>query len=112
MGGHRERRQRSLCARPIVVIDSADLVTGSSSRSRGVKCMQPIAADVLDFKTDAIADQDQHALSEKVGLYRPQLQTHCEAVRKITGAELQQISAKLVLLEAGLVVPIPSGGVG
>lgn len=74
--------------------------------------MQPIAADVLDFKTEAIADQDQHALSEKVGLYRPQLQTYCQAVRKMAGAELQQISANVVLLEAGLVVPIPNGGVG
>jgi hypothetical protein len=74
--------------------------------------MRPIAADVLNFKTDAIAFPDQHALSRKVRAYAPQLQTYCQAVRKMAGGELQQISAKLVLLEAGLVVPIPNGGVG
>jgi hypothetical protein len=30
----------------------------------------------------------------------------------MAGAELQQISGNVVLLEAGLVVPIPNGGVG
>jgi cell pole-organizing protein PopZ len=72
--------------------------------------MRPIAADVLDFKTDAIADQDQHPLSEKVRFYSPQLQTFCQAVTKMAGDELRQISANVVLLEAGLVIPIPNGG--
>jgi hypothetical protein len=74
--------------------------------------MRPIAADIQDFKTDAIAAHDQHALSENVRFYSPQLQTYCQAVKKMAGAELQQISAKLMLLEAGLVVSIPNGGVG
>lgn len=74
--------------------------------------MRPIAVDILDLKTDAIADQDQHALSEKVRLYSPRLQAYCQAVTKMAGDELQQISANLVLLEAGLVIPIPNGGAG
>jgi len=65
-----------------------------------------------DIMTDAIAHQDLHPLSEKVRFYSPQLQTYCQAVTKMAGDELRQISAKVVLLEAELVIPIPNGGVG
>ena len=82
------------------------------TESGSLKCMRPIAADVLDFKTDAIAHQDLHALSGKVRFYSPQLQVYCQAVTKMAGDELRQISANLALLEAGLVIPMPSGGVG
>ncbi len=99
--------------RPFAVRDGDRLLVGSIDRLVTV-CdrNRPIAADILDFKTDAISAHDQHALWEKARFYSPQLQTYCQAVRKMAGAELQQISANVVLLEAGLVVPIPSGGVG
>ena len=99
--------------RPFAVRDGDRLLVGNIDRLVTVwDGNRPIAADILDFKTDAISAHDQHAFSEKVRFYSPQLETYCQAVRKMAGAELQQISGNVVLLEAGLVVPIPNGGVG
>jgi ATP-dependent exoDNAse (exonuclease V) beta subunit len=96
--------------RPFAVRDGDRLLVGSIDRLVTICDKERlIAADVLDFKTDAISAHDQHALSEKVRFYRPQLQAYCQAVTKMAGGELKQISANLVLLEAGVVIPIPCG---
>ena len=96
--------------RPLAVRNRNCLVVGSIDRLITVyDGNQPIAAEILDFKTDAIAADDQRGLSEKIEFYTPQLQAYCHAIQKMTGLELQRISAKLLLLEAGLVMPIPTG---
>ena len=93
--------------RPFAVRDGDRLIVGSIDRLVTI-CdgNQPIAADILDFKTDSIADDDRRVLTEKVRFYTPQLHAYCQAVKKMTGLELQRISAKLLLLGPGLVAPI------
>jgi hypothetical protein len=99
--------------RPFAVRDGDRLLVGSIDRLVTVwDGNQPVAAEILEFKTDAITEYDQHALSEKVGFYTPQLQAYCQAVRKMTAGGLQRISAKLLLLEAGMVISVPSVGPG
>ncbi len=106
-------RLRVETERPLAVRDGDRLLVGSIDRLVTIcRGENVIAADILDFKTDAIADQDQGAVLEKVRFYTPQLQAYRQAVQKLAGGDLPQISAKLLLLEAGLVIPIPTAGGG
>jgi len=110
-GGYPGARLTVETERPFAVRDGERLLVGSIDRLVTVWDRERlIAAEILDFKTDAIAHHDQYALSEKVRFYTPQLQAYCQAVQKLTASGLPQTSAKLVLLEAGLVIPIPIEG--
>ena len=60
-----------------------------------------VAADVIDFKTDAISDSD---LQQRVDYYKPQLAGYRQAVSRFTKLPLEKISTKLVFLESGLLV--------
>lgn len=94
---------------PFAVRDGDRLTVGSIDRLVTIwEGSQPIAADIIDFKTDSIPDGDPHALSEKIRFYAPQLRAYCRAVENMTGLEQQRISAKLLLLDLGLVAPISS----
>ena len=63
-------------------------------------------ARILDFKTDAIAADDEAALQERVDYYRPQMQAYREAVRLQFGVASEQISAALIFLEVGKVCEV------
>jgi ATP-dependent exoDNAse (exonuclease V) beta subunit len=88
----------------VAVPDGNDLLSGSIDRlvllSRGEKVL---AADVLDFKTDAIDADDLFALPEKIELYREQIRAYVRATATIYSLSLERVSARLILLSAGRV---------
>jgi ATP-dependent exoDNAse (exonuclease V) beta subunit len=89
---------------PVAVPDGSDLLSGSIDRlvllSRGEKV---VAAEVLDFKTDAIDPDDLFALPEKIELYREQLRAYARAAATIYSLPPDHVSARLLLLSAGRV---------
>lgn len=62
-----------------------------------------VAADVLDFKTDALENDAPTQLAERTAFYRPQLETYRRAVADLYGLDLDVVRACLVFLAAGVV---------
>ena len=60
-----------------------------------------IAADVIDFKSDII---EENQLQQKIEYYQPQLQAYRQAAARLTGLELDQVSLRLVFVEIGKVI--------
>ncbi|MFM2095028.1 MAG: ATP-dependent helicase/nuclease subunit, partial [Planctomycetota bacterium] len=67
---------------------------------------QLVAAEILDYKTDAIPRDDRSALQHAIDRYRPQQQAYREAVAAIYGIPLAHIRARLVFLATGQIVSI------
>lgn len=65
-----------------------------------------VAAEVLDFKTDALAADDAEQVAAKVAHYQPQLAAYRRAVAQFAALPLDHIAAQLVFVEAGLVRPV------
>jgi len=65
---------------------------------------RPVAAEVLDYKTDAIASPSER--KKRVAYYRPQLEAYRSAVRQIFHLESRQVTAKLVFVGTGHVVAV------
>ncbi|MEO2047093.1 MAG: UvrD-helicase domain-containing protein [Pirellulales bacterium] len=86
--------------RPIAIRDGEHLLTGHIDRL--VTCYQqgrPVAAEILDYKTDAISDRTQ--LLEKVEYYRPQLEAYRRAVCQTFQLAESQVAAKLLFVTSG-----------
>ena len=64
---------------------------------------RPVAADVVDFKTDAIDAHDEPSVTAKVNFYRPQLAAYRRAVAQMFRLPELHVSARLVFVGAGLV---------
>jgi ATP-dependent exoDNAse (exonuclease V) beta subunit len=62
-----------------------------------------VGAEVIDYKTDAIGEGGAEAIVEE---YRPQIQAYRQAVARMHGLPVQNVTAKLLLIEAGLAVEI------
>jgi ATP-dependent helicase/nuclease subunit A len=81
-----------------------ELLSGSIDRlvltRRGGKV---VAADVLDYKTDAIDPHDSGGLAERIEFYRPQIEAYRRAVAQLFQLDFKCITARLVFLHAGLV---------
>ena len=93
--------------RPIAVRDGDRLLVGSIDRLVTIyRNNHPIAADIIDFKTDAVASDEKAAVARKVDFYRPQLAAYRSAVCSIFGHESSQVSAKLLLVGAGIVAEV------
>jgi ATP-dependent exoDNAse (exonuclease V) beta subunit len=69
---------------------------------------RPLAADIIDFKTDEIAPGDAQALQSKIDFYTPQLQAYRQAVRQMFGLPEQSIVARLAFLSLGRIAAIPA----
>jgi len=65
-----------------------------------------VAADVLDFKTDAIPPEDAKALAARTAHYRPQLEAYRRAVAKLAQLPEERVATRLVFTEAARVVGI------
>ena len=57
-----------------------------------------VAADVIDFKTDAV---DMTHLQEAIEQYRPQLGAYRVAVSKLAALPLEKISTRIAFVETG-----------
>jgi len=95
--------------RQFSVIHEGGMVNGTIDRLVLMsRSFQTIAADIIDFKTDALPD-DPVAIEQRIEHYRNQMAAYVYAVSQIYGLPVERISARLVLLSIGRVetVTIP-----
>jgi ATP-dependent helicase/nuclease subunit A len=91
--------------RAFVYLHNGELVLGSIDRLVLLKSGgRVVAADIVDFKTDRLVGPRDQWLEARRTHYAPQLQEYRAAVSHSFGLEQKQISARLLLLEAGTVV--------
>jgi len=64
---------------------------------------QPLAAETLDFKTDAFAPHDAIRAAKGVESYRPQFSSCVSAIRSTDRFESGQVSTKLLSIDAAIV---------
>ncbi len=90
--------------RPFALRDAEGVLAGRIDRLV-VLCDgdRPVAAEVLDFKTDALRDGDREALDARVEFYRPQLAAYRRAAARLVGLDPSQVLARLVFTEPGVV---------
>ena len=62
-----------------------------------------VAAEVVDFKTDRIAADDEARLAERTEHYRPQIEEYCRVVKSTYGLADPDVRGTLVFLDAGVV---------
>jgi ATP-dependent exoDNAse (exonuclease V) beta subunit len=106
-GGGTTRRLEVQNERVFAVQLDGEVLTGSIDRLVLVyDGDQLVAADVLDYKTDAVASQDDPRFEERVEHYRPQIQAYCRAVSQMTGLPDGSIGARLLFVGPGIVAPI------
>jgi ATP-dependent exoDNAse (exonuclease V) beta subunit len=65
---------------------------------------QLVAADIIDFKTDLVADDA--AVNQKREYYRPQLESYRDAVCRMSGLTADRVIARLVFVGRGLVIRV------
>jgi ATP-dependent exoDNAse (exonuclease V) beta subunit len=65
-----------------------------------------VAADILDFKTDALAPGAAEGLAQRVEHYRSQLDSYRRAVAKLSKLSEKCISARLVFPFPGCTVEV------
>ncbi len=65
-----------------------------------------VAAEIIDFKTDAFNASDAKQLSAKVEFYGPQLDAYRRSVAKLTGLPTDRIAATLSFVSVGLNSPV------
>lgn len=63
---------------------------------------RPLAAWIVDFKTDDVADEQ--ALQDKRDGYAPQIALYCDAVARLAGLPLEKIRASLLFTRLGRLV--------
>jgi ATP-dependent exoDNAse (exonuclease V) beta subunit len=86
---------------------NGQLVNGSIDRIvLYLKAGQVIAAEVLDYKTDALPAGDADKLKAKVEFYRPQIAAYVSSVQQMYGLTAAQCRARLVFLGTGDVVSL------
>lgn len=89
--------------RPIAVRRDDRLMVGNVDRMVTVyRGDQPIAVDIVDFKTDRIPPHDKAAVEERVEFYRPQAAAYRNCVSAISRLESQHVSATLLFVEPGI----------
>jgi ATP-dependent exoDNAse (exonuclease V) beta subunit len=64
---------------------------------------QPIAADIIDFKTDTFDRDDRSAVASKVEFYRPQLSAYRDAIRQMLRLAPERVRACLAFVGQGIV---------
>jgi ATP-dependent exoDNAse (exonuclease V) beta subunit len=65
-----------------------------------------VAAEVIDFKTDALAPDDPDALTQRARRYAPQLDAYRAAVRTWYDLPADAVKARLVFVDAGAVAEV------
>jgi ATP-dependent exoDNAse (exonuclease V) beta subunit len=93
--------------RPFALLSDNEVVTGTMDRlvlllDRG----QPVAADIVDFKTDRVVGDPDAWLADRAKFYQPQLGEYRTAVATMFKLPPACISARLVFTEASRVVDV------
>jgi len=99
-----------LCAeneRPFVLIRNGAIVQGIIDRLVILRVEgRPMAADIVDFKTDRVFGARDAWVSDKIHQYAAQLREYRAAVQTCFGIGSDAISTRLALLEADVVVSV------
>jgi ATP-dependent exoDNAse (exonuclease V) beta subunit len=66
----------------------------------------PVAAEIVDFKSDSLDAGDPATVEAKRELYRPQLEAYRWAVAQLYGLAGDRITARLVFVEPGAIVGV------
>ncbi|MBI2481749.1 MAG: UvrD-helicase domain-containing protein [Planctomycetia bacterium] len=91
--------------RTFAVRNDSQLLNGSIDRIVWIYAAQQlVAADIIDFKTDVVEDDD--AIDKKREYYRPQLESYRDAVCRMSGLKPERVIARLVFVGRGLVVRV------
>jgi ATP-dependent helicase/nuclease subunit A len=91
---------------PFAIRTGDEILTGSIDRLIMILHNgRPIAADVIDFKTDDLSAGDDQAISDKTDFYRPQMDGYRRAVSQLLKLPPAMVGARLVFLAAGRSVP-------
>lgn len=89
--------------RGFAILDDGQILNGSIDRLV-LMCdgTTPVAADIIDFKTDEILDGRAESFDDKVKYYRPQMEAYRSAVAKVHGLSPKNIAARLVFVGHGI----------
>jgi ATP-dependent exoDNAse (exonuclease V) beta subunit len=90
---------------PITARDDDNWLTGNIDRLV-LLCRQgqPLAAEILDFKTDAVPTPE--TLNQRVEFYRPQLQAYRRGVGRMLRIDTTRITMALLFVSNGRLVPL------
>jgi ATP-dependent helicase/nuclease subunit A len=93
--------------RKFSVIDGGQLISGSIDRLVLIRRHgQVAAADIIDFKTDALSGDEESAVQDKVAAYRDQMRSYARAVGLMYQLAPERIATRLVMLATGQVVTV------
>ncbi len=91
---------------PVTSIVDGKLIRGFADRIvLGMRQGKIIAADIVDYKTDALGDKQKHLL-ERVTHYRPQINAYRATISQMLNLDDTVVSARLLFVTAGVHVPI------
>jgi ATP-dependent exoDNAse (exonuclease V) beta subunit len=100
----------SLCVeteRTFAVPDPEGLLTGSVDRLvTMIQNGRITSADIIDFKTDQLRDNDDAAWQARVEVYRPQMDAYRRAVAALTSLSPDRISGCLLFVSSGRVASL------
>ena len=93
------RRERSFAVRDgdVILSGTFDRLVVLYDGNRAV------GADVLDYKSDDLKDDDPRAVDARVGQYRPQLEAYRRAAARLLGLEPDSVSARLLFVGPGII---------
>jgi ATP-dependent exoDNAse (exonuclease V) beta subunit len=90
--------------RPFLLREGAELWNGRIDRVVWLgENGRTVAADVIDYKTDAIRQGDSAWLAEKVKFYRPQMDAYRQAVARLGQIAPERVAVRLVFTGVGRV---------
>jgi len=88
--------------RPFAVRQDNTILNGSIDRLTALyDGPRIVAADVMDFKSDALPSDNPQAVAARVEFYRPQLEAYRLAVAKLCRLAPEQISLRLLFITGG-----------
>jgi hypothetical protein len=67
---------------------------------------ETLAADIVDFKTDAVDPDNREAFDQTVAHYAPQMAAYRESVGTVTGLPPSCVTGRLIFVGSGIVVPM------
>lgn len=90
---------------PFAILQEGQLLSGRMDRVVLIRqAEQVIAADVLDFKTDAINSRSGQTLKERVEHYQPQVDAYKRTIAANLGLSPERIAIGLIFLDPGKLV--------
>jgi ATP-dependent exoDNAse (exonuclease V) beta subunit len=94
---------------PFAIRESDGLLTGSMDRLVMIlEGDNVLAADLIDFKTDALAAAGEEEIAERANFYRPQLLAYRRAIGQLLRLPPERIASRLLFLAVNRAVVVGS----